>query len=318
MKKIFVILSFFVASVSFANDGQALRYLPVQDGGRIKPYDSFARETLQLIYGKTSYQDRAAYEVIMTWILSPQDWHDRPLFEVRHKQVLTQLKLDPEKRWYTGQELFANDAFPLLRDELQAKRESKEKLTPYFQALQRLENQFFVFQGLAAGQTLRLVPPSEGGTWKSMADLQDPYRAAFLDMSKNFVTYIGTLVDASKDVGGAARALDDSVKKFEDLARSSNPGEYADQTKISAEVQYNLFHPFKWAYWSYFIAAVMLLLLWVTGRAPLIKGAWVFVGLGFLIHTYGFMVRVYLAGRPPVSNMYETVIWVDYPQGHHE
>ena len=28
------------------------------------------------------------------------------------------------------------------------------------------------------------------------------------------------------------------------------------------------------------------------------------------LHTYGFILRVYIIGRPPVSNMYETVVWV--------
>src|SRR5262245_20817270 len=144
MKK-FLFLLFF-SFTAFAKTGDRLRSLPVQDGGRIKPFDSFARETLQLVYGKQKYQEREAYEIILTWMLSPQDWHDKELFEVRHKDILKQLKLDTEKRWYTGKELFDNEIFSMLRGELQAKRDAKEKLTPYLQALQRLENQYFVFQ----------------------------------------------------------------------------------------------------------------------------------------------------------------------------
>ena len=34
------------------------------------------------------------------------------------------------------------------------------------------------------------------------------------------------------------------------------------------------------------------------------------LALAFLLHTYGFILRVYLTERPPVSNMYESVIWV--------
>src|SRR5687768_9741030 len=105
MKKIVLILGFLITSVGFAKEGEALRYLPVQDGGRIKPYDTFAREMLQLVYGKQKYQGREAYEIILTLMLSPQDWGDRDLFEVRHKEVLSQLKLNPDERWYSGKEL---------------------------------------------------------------------------------------------------------------------------------------------------------------------------------------------------------------------
>jgi cytochrome c-type biogenesis protein CcsB len=33
---------------------------------------------------------------------------------------------------------------------------------------------------------------------------------------------------------------------------------------------------------------------------------------GFILHVYGMALRCYIAGRPPVSNMYETVIWVSW------
>ena len=34
--------------------------------------------------------------------------------------------------------------------------------------------------------------------------------------------------------------------------------------------------------------------------------------LGLLVHTYGFTLRCLIAGRPPVTNMYESVIWVTW------
>ena len=39
---------------------------------------------------------------------------------------------------------------------------------------------------------------------------------------------------------------------------------------------------------------------------------WVFLGLGWLIHTYGMALRVFIQQRPPVGTMYETVIWVPW------
>lgn len=309
MKYFLIVMSLMLGQMASATEGEALRALPVQDGGRIKPYDTFAREMLQLIYGKQTYQNREAYEIILTWMLSPQDWQDRNLFEVRHKDVLAQLKLDPEKRWYTGKELFQNEVFPLLRSELAGKLEEKEKLTPYLQALQRLENQYFVFQGLAMGELLRLVPPKEGETWISLAKLEEPHRTAFLEITKNFIAYLGSVVSStdSKDV---KKTLDESVEKFKGLARKENPAAYSHDKKINVEVWYNKIHPFRWAYLSYLIATVLLLLAWLSSKNFLFKPAWVFLLIGFLLHTSGFSTRIYLAGRPPVSNMYETVIWV--------
>jgi ABC-type transport system involved in cytochrome c biogenesis permease subunit len=40
--------------------------------------------------------------------------------------------------------------------------------------------------------------------------------------------------------------------------------------------------------------------------------SWVFLLLGFALHGYGMGLRIFLAGRPPVSNIYETVVWVPF------
>ncbi|MCK6599868.1 MAG: hypothetical protein L6Q37_16000, partial [Bdellovibrionaceae bacterium] len=71
--------------------GEALRALPVQSDGRTKPFDSFAREMLELIYGKQKYEGREAYEIIFTWMLAPQVWTQKELFEVRNHEVLKNL-----------------------------------------------------------------------------------------------------------------------------------------------------------------------------------------------------------------------------------
>ncbi|NUN04998.1 MAG: cytochrome C biogenesis protein, partial [Bdellovibrio sp.] len=198
MKKIMTLLFFVMcgavwSSSALAQPGDAINYLQVQDGGRIKPYDSFAREMLEIVYGKAKYEGRAATEIVLTWMLSPQAWQGKKIFEVRNHQVLEALKLPKEERWFSGDEIFGNERFSLLRQELQAKRETKEKLDPYFQALQRLENQFFVFQEVAAGRMLKIAPPKEGDTWVAVADLDPALQEKFVALTKAFVSYIGAM-----------------------------------------------------------------------------------------------------------------------------
>jgi cytochrome c-type biogenesis protein CcsB len=46
--------------------------------------------------------------------------------------------------------------------------------------------------------------------------------------------------------------------------------------------------------------------------ASLYAGAMLLYGASFLIQAYGFGLRCWIAGRPPVSNMYESVLWVSF------
>lgn len=315
MKKLCAIILILFASVgAFAKAGDSLNYLQVQDGGRIKPYQSFAQEMLEIVYGKSSFEKRAATEIVLTWMLSPQAWQDKRIFEVRNHQVLEALNLPKDQRHFTGEEVFANDRFNILRQELQTKREAQEKLDPYFQAVQRLENQFFVFQEIAAGRMLKVVPPKQGANWIPVAELPVGPQEKFLSLTKAFVGYIGATATTEdkavlKDKG---EALDKAVAEFTEAARAENPDLYDNDGVMKAEVHYNDFHPFRWAYIFYFLAALVLLIVWALSKESWMKVAWVMLTIGFILHTYGFGLRMYIMGRAPVTNMYETVVWVSW------
>lgn len=301
------------AGVFQETSGEALRGLPVQADGRVKPFDSFAREMLELVYGKQKYEKRDAYEIILTWMLAPQTWQSKELFEVRNFDVLTRLGLDTQKRYYKGDELFSGAKFSELRAELASKRETKEKLTPYFQALQRLENQYFVFSEIATGRMIRVLPPKEGDAWISVADMQPgPAQEKFLELTKSFISLIGGMAEgrAESEMAAAKTDLDQKVLAFQELARAENPEKYANDTKIDVESFYNRFHPFKWSYIFYLLGAVIVLFSWITSKHGAMTPAWVFLCLGFGLHTIGFAIRSYLMDRAPVTNMYETVVWV--------
>lgn len=298
-----VFLLSFVPSAHALKVGEALRTLPVQDNGRVKPYDTFARETLEIVYGKKTFEDHPAWEVVLTWMLAPTAWTEKEVFELRNKDILKALNLDPSRRWFKPDEIFASERFPELMQDLRVRRENKEKLTPYFQALQRAETQWGVFRGMASGELMRVWPTKQNEAWVSVSHLEGAAQAAFLEITKTFVSAIA---------GGSAEEADQAVRQFEKLARAENELAVPPAFRQNLELHYNDFHPFRWAYICYLLASLSGLLLWALNRRRGNAIAWTFTVVGFLIHTYGFALRVYLADRPPVSNMYETVIWVGW------
>lgn len=309
-----ILLSQMVFQLSQAAPGDRLRSLPVQDAGRIKPYDTFSKEMLEIVYGKANFEGRAATEIIMTWMLSPTAWSGKKIFEVRNHDVLKALKLPTDQRYFTGDEIFGSEHFPVLMQDLNAMRESKEKLTPYFQALGRLQNQLFVFREVAGGNMLRLIPPKEGETWLAVSRFEGEQQAAFGELTKGFVAYIAAIAQnvEKSELDKVGTELDASIAKFEDLARSNNPALYADDQKIKVETFYNHFHPFRWAYIFYMLSAIVLLMLWSMDKPSWMRAAWGFASIGFAIHTFGFIMRIYLMDRAPVTNMYETVVWMSW------
>lgn len=308
MKNIFFLLMICLGASAHANLGEPLESLPIQDGGRVKPFDTFARETLQLVYGKKAYEGRSATEVVFTWLLVPEHWMNAPIIELRHSGLKEALKITSTEKYFSPQSLFTNERVPLLAQELRSLRERQEKLNPYFQAVQRLETQLSLFQAIRTGKALRFVPDAASDRWKSVDELDGDLRESFVLLSKGFAESVSAN-EINPQPSDEFRA---AVRSFSEKARAQAPDKYADMDKISWELHLNKFHPFKWAWIVYLCGLVFLLWNMTSNSSWAMKLAWAGLFGGFLLHSYGMVLRVYLAGRPPVSNMYETVVWVPW------
>ena len=96
---------------------------------------------------------------------------------------------------------------------------------------------------------------------------------------------------------------------------------YPKAGSLDREIYYNRVQPFYMACWIFGLAALPLLAAWMLSLMSsewhrLAKAVYL-LGLGISVGavafaTMGFALRIAIAGRPPVTNMYETVIWVSY------
>ena len=81
---------------------------------------------------------------------------------------------------------------------------------------------------------------------------------------------------------------------------------------MELEVFYNRAGPFRTARLAYLLAALAFLLsLTIKAQWPPSIGLAALVA-GFLLHGAGIAMRVVLGGRPPVSNFYETTLWLPF------
>ena len=84
--------------------------LAIQDGGRRKPIDTFARETLIKITGRSSYTDARgkkwqANDFILSMLLDTHDWKNEPMILVSLGQLIEKLGLDKTQRRFSFTQL---------------------------------------------------------------------------------------------------------------------------------------------------------------------------------------------------------------------
>ena len=80
--------------------------------------------------------------------------------------------------------------------------------------------------------------------------------------------------------------------------------------KASVEVLFNRAEPFYACIILYVISFLLAVSSWLGWTAPLGRAAfWVLV-LSFAVHTFGLVTRIYLSGRPPVTNLYSSAVFI--------
>jgi ABC-type transport system involved in cytochrome c biogenesis permease subunit len=88
---------------------------------------------------------------------------------------------------------------------------------------------------------------------------------------------------------------------------------YPPPGSTELEIVYNKFQPFRTAWIVFFAALAVVVVSAMLKSSRLIYSLGLAITLAAIAYSlWGFSMRVAIAGRPPVTNMYETVIWASF------
>jgi cytochrome c-type biogenesis protein CcsB len=337
--------------------------LAIQDGGRRKPLDTFAKETLIRITGRSTYTDKAGRkwtpnDFVLSALLETHDWKSEPMVLVSFGKLKEQLGLDKTQGRFSFAQLTALPELNRLANEAHALRKAEKPLDRLQQEVMNVTERLALFAHVMDGSAFLIVPASKSETdaWMVPPEFSRYYAdAQFAPIQ----TQLQTLATAytNGDSFNFSRASNQLRENLHDLS----PAIYPQDRQLRLEYFYNHFEGFFWATCCYGIALVVLAIAYAQSRgmryAAIAMGiatallgfatqgfahpAWIFgsaflillgllgarftvapralpalgvtialLGLGF--HASGIVMRCLIAGRPPVTNMYESIIWVSF------
>ncbi|MBV9079601.1 MAG: cytochrome c biogenesis protein CcsA [Elusimicrobia bacterium] len=82
--------------------------------------------------------------------------------------------------------------------------------------------------------------------------------------------------------------------------------------RVQREVLFNFAEPFYRAMLIYLAAFLLVVSSWLAWPQHLRRSAVWLIGLAFVIHTAGLVTRMAIQGRPPVTNLYSSAIFVGW------
>ena len=322
---------------SHGMDATAFGRLPVLEGGRVKPLDSVARNSLLVIRSQQTFRSGGVRISAIEWLLDvmvrPTVADEQPVFVIDDPDVLAIMN-----QRQTANRYFSFHAIQPYLDEIQKQATTAQAIdakqrTPFQSAIDNLYQRLFLYHRLRhaiqvpGGPTLdamlaapaeasqasaaladlalfRAVPPKPGEkaeAWKSIGEsLANPTDAPLLGAWAALATAYSAQSAAyfNSAVGELTNAMNARVPSAMRAAGS--------------EQIFNRVEPFYLGMVIYVLAMLALFASWLWKPEILQPTAWVLLLGGAVVHTLGLVARIVLQGRPPVTNLYSSAIFVGW------
>jgi cytochrome c-type biogenesis protein CcsB len=292
---------------------EPLRRIAIQDGGRVKPLDSFARDLAKRVQGARAFgleriEGLEPTEWLLAMMAAPEKWRAEPIIKVTHAGLRQAAGLPDGRDRFSLAELADHQGFRDAMGKVQAKSEKGEDLDPVDREVADLFDTLSTLNGVMTGESLHVIPrPGDPrAPWWSVADL----RSAEVPQVQRLRALLGALLVAYSDgdrpgVQTAATALG---RRLAELA----PGVYPAEKDLAIEVHYNSLKPYRLAWMLYLLGFLALLSSFPLASRGFTIAGFALVVSAFLTTAYGMLLRILISGRPPVTNMYETIIFVSW------
>ena len=313
---------------SAAVDLSLLRPLPVQDNGRSKPIDTFAIETVRSITGYTKFgpvQDGEdgqkitgamdPLQLLLDWQARPQQWEHRPVLYVPLLELREKLSMPATSKWISPRSLRTNLEIKkwtadLIDRRAKADRDGEEvEFSRVEEADVDLFRRLQAFDAVTSLTSIDLVADAKASDhWFSISELSSPTPVT----GNADALTIPTAWHAMSD----AYLADDDIRFESAVANvrsivNKAAGFGADQdNRMWREVTYNRIQPFRIVWIVYAFAVIALVASNMSARPIVYRSAMAVFCVAILLHVGSFLLRCSITGWAPVTNMYETVIWV--------
>ena len=274
----------------------AAKYIPIQHNGRVKPLDSFARQLVRLITGGERWEKKEALAVLLDALADKEKINDTRWVRIDYLELKENLALPQNGRFFSMNEILPSvSKIQALVRSAKSKRDRDERPTKLEQKAEELYTKMHAVDGVASGESLNVLPAPFSPVWGSPYEVQIGFSSEFIQLVQDY---------KNRDFARFEKETKAWIEKVYAIA-SETP-----RWKLALEVQYYRFRPFEAAAIAYF--AAFLFLTFFKRKKPLYPAGFFLLGGAILCHTAGIIFRVLILSRPPVSNMYESMIFMNW------
>ncbi|MGA2498030.1 MAG: cytochrome c biogenesis protein CcsA [Tepidisphaeraceae bacterium] len=297
-------------------DIQEFSTLPVSYEGRIQPLDSLARNAMKVMRGREgttiadkSHPDEQKAAPAIQWLLDSlaetPDTGQYKIFRIDFPDVLDMLGLSRSEKYFSVKDVSAS-ADKLISQAQTAQAVRKEDRSQFQSQVLEQADRFSLYTNISRLRNLFVVAPlASGEQWKSAGEIMEqPEGNIKVPESLRRFTAI---LNAYRD--DKSPEFNEQVREYHQALDRALPAEMA---RVRFEAFFNHFEPLTVALIIYILAFLAAAISWLAWAEPLRRSALVFLAFALAMHTFGLVCRMYISGRPPVTNLASSAIFIGW------
>ncbi len=300
-------------AVDLFHADKVLAALPVQTfRGRIMPVDTISEEVLNKISKKTSFEGMNHNQVLLSLFLEPDYWKAQPMIYVHHPLVKKRLGVDKKQKRIAYEKFFdERGGYIFKQDSELAQKTAPGKRGTFEKELIKLNERMNAFYMASLGSFYKCLPDftGEARKWAPLGDALSPQ--APQEYQKLMSEYLFFVKN------GDWHGADKRIKQIAQWQVKYSPELVPNHDKLQWELLFNEWKIFQRL--ALFLAPFALFFLvmgFVSTLSTKLRDEKVHgLALGVALITMAFFVfglglRWYIAGRAPISDGYESMVFI--------
>jgi len=289
----------------------------VQDQkGRTKPLFTLSNDILRKVTRENKFDGMTSMQVFLGLYLDFNNWRDVPLIRISNEDLKSRLGVRGSYAAFSDLINLQDGSYKISDDVNNAYAKAPGERSRLDKEMMKVDERVNIVFMIYKGDFLKMFPLKDG-----THDWGAPDAALVKAVNKNDSIYLkGILPILSEAVHNnnlgtvkqVARSVSDYQSRFAGY-------ELPSKTKTNIELLYYKMNPFEKLFPFYATVGLIMLIgliaMVIRGRK---ETSWVVTGLswllfaGFLFHTTGLGLRWYISGHSPMSNGYESMIFISW------
>lgn len=294
--------------------------LTIQDyRGRMKPFDTLAREMVMKIAKRSTYEGRHPVDQYLSWTMNPYFWVDKPIIGVRFPGLKDLLGVDHSVKNISYNSLITPEGNYRIAQQVQdAHRTPDRDRSKTQRKLISFDERFQLLNMTFRGYNLKMypVPGDDNNTWLAFEGVGGKLNAEQLEAYRAAFSTLKTGVESANNA-----MILDGLNRTKALQAQYGSEVLPSKAVTDAELFYNKSHIFSWMMipllGTFFVLLPVYLWNLFRNRCAPISFRNPFYTLGVVMYGFaiggmilGYVIRWIASERIPISNGHESLLFI--------